>query len=250
MNTATQIQAFAFDSNAVRVVMIDDAPWFVAKDVCQCLGIDNYRNVVGRLDDDEKGVQSLDTLGGPQMMSVINESGMYATVLRSQGAMSAGTPAHTFRKWVTSEVLPSIRKTGSYAAPGAPVSTPASLEASIDKLVTVVTKLVDTLPLIVQSVAAARQVPRRKAKRMYTGDMEHILALRESGAALEDIIANTGFSRTQVWCVLVGQCEVKPGGRVTVNWRSHQRRMADQQVQRERGHEIAVKLGLKDEVTA
>ena len=249
MNTSTQIQAFAFDSNAVRVVMIDDAHWFVARDVCACLGID--RTQTRKLDDDERGVYLLHSLnGGKQETAVINESGLYTLILRSQGATTPGTPAHTFRKWVTSEVLPSIRKTGSYAAPGAPASTPASLEASIDKLVTVVTKLVDTLPLIVQSVAAARQAPRRKAKRMYTGDMEHILALRESGAALEDIIANTGFSRTQVWCVLVGQCEVKPGGRVTVNWRSHQRRMADQQVQRERGHEIAVKLGMKDEVTA
>ena len=61
-NTTT-IQAFAFDSHAVRVVEIDGQPWFVAKDVCACLEIDNHRNVVARLDEDEKGVQTLDTLG-------------------------------------------------------------------------------------------------------------------------------------------------------------------------------------------
>lgn len=72
MNTSTQIQAFAFDSNAVRVVTIDNAPWFVAKDVCKCLGIDNHRNVVARLDDDEKdGVQILDAM----LMGMVEEGG-------------------------------------------------------------------------------------------------------------------------------------------------------------------------------
>lgn len=232
---SAQIQAFAFDSNAVRVVTIDNAPWFVAKDVCQCLNIANHRDAYARLDADEKqGVGISDALGGEQRTTVINESGLYTLILRSQGATTPGTAAHTFRKWVTSEVLPSIRKTGSYAAPNAPASS-ATLEASIDKLVTVVTKLVDTLPLIVQSVTAARQAPRRKGKRMFTADMERILAMREDGARMEDIMKQTGFSSTQVWCVLVGQCEVQPGGRVTVNWRSHQRRTAERQMQAERG---------------
>ncbi|MDR2188928.1 MAG: hypothetical protein LBE62_12960 [Azonexus sp.] len=125
MNTA--LQAFAFDSHAVHVVMKDDAPWFVAKDVCNCIGIVNHRVATSKLDADEKGVYIIDTLGGPQQTVVVNESGLYAIILRSDGAMNPGTPAHAFRKWVTAEVLPSIRKTGSYAAPG-------STEAKIDRL--------------------------------------------------------------------------------------------------------------------
>ena len=114
----TALQAFAFDSHAVRVVMKDDAPWFVAKDVCACLEIRNNRDALSRVDQEDKGVALIDTLGGQQEMAVINESGLYTLLLRCDGAVSPGKPAHTFRRWLTSEVLPSIRKTGGYAAPG------------------------------------------------------------------------------------------------------------------------------------
>lgn len=139
----TALQAFAFDSHAVRVVMKEDAPWFVAKDVCNCLELTNPAMALKPLDDDEKGVSSIDTLGGLQELAVINESGLYTLVLRCRDAVKPGTPAHTFRKWVTSEVLPAIRKTGSYAAPGSQVdrmdrllmlleSNSAQLQAIID----------------------------------------------------------------------------------------------------------------------
>lgn len=100
-----------FNSNAfnVRVLVKDDAPWFVAKDVCDCLGISNSRDAVSRLDADEKGVGKADTLGGCQDMTVISESGLYALIMRS-----TKPEAKPFRKWVTSEVLPTIRKTGMY----------------------------------------------------------------------------------------------------------------------------------------
>ena len=116
---STAMQAFAFDSHAVRVVDIDGQPWFVAKDVCACLDIVNHRDAIARLDDDEKdGVGISDAIGREQETTVINESGLYAIILRSQGAMTPGTPAHAFRKWVTAEVLPAIRRTGSCNAPG------------------------------------------------------------------------------------------------------------------------------------
>lgn len=100
---------YHYHGNTVRTVERDGEPWFVLKDVCAVLGIGNSRMVFDRLDDDEKGVSQIDTLGGLQNMSIINESGLYNVILRSDKP-----EAKPFRKWVTSEVLPTIRKTGGY----------------------------------------------------------------------------------------------------------------------------------------
>ena len=109
------IRPFLFnDENLMRVVEIGEDPWFFAKDVCECLGIKNYRDAVEKLDTDEKGVASTDTLGGAQDQIIVSEGGLYTLILRSRLATTPGTAQHRFRKWVTGEVLPSIRKTGSY----------------------------------------------------------------------------------------------------------------------------------------
>lgn len=98
----------------VRVILRDQDPWFVAADVCAALEIANHRDAVAKLDADEKGVGLTDTHGGPQELTIISESGLYTLILRCRGATTPGTPAHRFRKWVTAEVLPAIRKTGRY----------------------------------------------------------------------------------------------------------------------------------------
>lgn len=109
-----QLEIFEYEkAQEVRTVDIDGNIWFVTKDVCGVLGISNYRNTLAKLDDDEKGVQTMDTLGGKQQFSIVNESGLYAIIIRSNKPT-----ARKFRKWVTSEVLPQIRKTGAYAIPG------------------------------------------------------------------------------------------------------------------------------------
>ena len=108
----TKIQVFEYQSNKVRTVDMDGAPWFVLKDVCEVLGLGNSRMVSDRLDEDEKGVSKIDTLGGVQNVTIINESGLYNVILRSDKP-----EAKPFRKWVTSEVLPSIRKHGAYMTP-------------------------------------------------------------------------------------------------------------------------------------
>lgn len=103
------IQIFNYNDHEVRTVQKDGEPWFVLKDVCGILSIGNVADVYARLDTDEKGVGQIDTLGGRQNMSIINESGLYNVILRSDKP-----EAKPFRKWVTSEVLPSIRKHGAY----------------------------------------------------------------------------------------------------------------------------------------
>ena len=89
----TQI-TFPYSSKEVRVVMIDDAPWFVAADVLSTLTLD--RKALERLDDDEKDVNTIHTPGGNQDMTIINESGLYSLILTSRKA-----EAKKFKKWVT-----------------------------------------------------------------------------------------------------------------------------------------------------
>ena len=93
----------------VRVVQKDGQPWWVLRDVCKALGLTNSRVVADRLDEDEKGVSLIYTPGGNQSMAVVNESGLYAVILRSDKPN-----AREFRKWITSSVLPAIRQSGAY----------------------------------------------------------------------------------------------------------------------------------------
>lgn len=112
------VQNFVFDDDqphGLRVVMRGDEPWFVAKDVCAVLGVVNVSQAVEPLDDDEKGVCSTYTLGGEQQALILSEGGLYTLILRSRQATSPGSMAHRFRKWVTAELLPQLRRTGRYA---------------------------------------------------------------------------------------------------------------------------------------
>lgn len=103
--------SYMFQETAVRTVLIDMEPWFALADVCAVLEIKNSRDVWNRLDDDEKnGVDFIDTIGRTQNMQAVNEPGLYDTIIRSNSKR-----AKPFRRWVTHEVLPSIRKQGFYS---------------------------------------------------------------------------------------------------------------------------------------
>jgi prophage antirepressor-like protein len=121
---------FNFESHNVRTVIDDDGEiWFVAKDVCESLGISNHRDALTRLDDDEKDdVGITDTIGRTQQNSIINESGLYKLAFTSRKE-----EAKRFTKWVTSEVLPTIRKTGKYEIPKAEPKTESNLLENIKK---------------------------------------------------------------------------------------------------------------------
>lgn len=107
--TPTDVTPFSFDDRAVRVVMMQDEPWFVCTDVAASLGYSSPKDAASHLDDDEKGSATVRTPGGDQRVTVINESGLYSLVLRSRKP-----EAKRFAKWVTRDVLPAIRKTGRY----------------------------------------------------------------------------------------------------------------------------------------
>lgn len=106
------IQVFEYQNNKVRTVDVDGEAWFVLKDVCEVLHLGTTAKVAERLDDDEKGMNQIHTPGGTQNVTVVNESGLYHVILRSDKPEAA-----PFRRWVTNDVLPAIRKTGSYNAP-------------------------------------------------------------------------------------------------------------------------------------
>lgn len=95
----------------VRTLNIENEPWFVAADVCKALDLGNASMTLSRLDDDEKGVSLIDTLGGVQNMVTVNEPGLYTLVLGSRKP-----EAKAFKRWITHDVIPSIRKNGGYIA--------------------------------------------------------------------------------------------------------------------------------------
>lgn len=107
-----QLVPFDFNGQPIRSITVDGEPWFIATDVCSILEIGNSRQAVSYLDDDEKGVTTNDTPGGAQQVGIVNESGLYSLILRSRKA-----EAKAFKKWVTSVLLPQIRKTGAYGQP-------------------------------------------------------------------------------------------------------------------------------------
>jgi len=159
----SQIIPFEFESRALRV-NLDAAgqPWFVAADVCAALDLPETHKAIARLDDDEKGRNSIPTPGGQQEMSVVNESGLYNLVLGSRKP-----EAKRFKRWITHEVLPSIRKTGSYA----PAASVAALQSPTQDRVS-------SLLLIGEAVA---KVP----------GVKHGIAM---AATLTCIFENTGLS--------------------------------------------------------
>ena len=105
-----EVTFFEYQSHQFRSITIDNEPWFVAKDVCDVLGLENVSKALIKIPDLHKGVNSIQTLGGIQKVNVIDEPGLYRLILRCNKP-----EAEPFMEWVTAEVLPAIRKTGSYS---------------------------------------------------------------------------------------------------------------------------------------
>lgn len=127
-----ELQIFNYNDNQIRTVEKEDGLWWVLADVCEVLELTSPHKIADRLDDDEKGRNQIPTPGGIQEMTIVNESGLYNVILRSDKA-----EAKKFKRWVTHEVLPNIRKHGAYM-------TPETLEAAIlnpDTIIKIATAL-------------------------------------------------------------------------------------------------------------
>lgn len=108
-----ELKNFTFEDQQIRALTIEGEPWFVGKDVAEVLGYSNSRKAIAdHVDSEDKGVTKCYTLGGTQQIAIINESGLYSLILSSKLPK-----AKEFKRWVTSEVLPTIRKHGAYMTP-------------------------------------------------------------------------------------------------------------------------------------
>ena len=150
---------FSFSGHKVRVTLDEQGtPWFVAKDVCEVLGIRNSRDACSTLDDDEKGVGKVDTLGGIQELTTISESGLYTLIVRSNKSN-----AKKFRKWVTAEVLPTIRKTGRYEVSRYNVSRYESKTVCPTDVLSQVLHTLNRTGVALQQLHAEKQIMAPKA---------------------------------------------------------------------------------------
>lgn len=145
--SASATLPLAFEGATVRIVDRGGDPWFVLADACRVLEIANPRNAAARLDDDEKGVHSVDTLGGPQSVRIISEPGLYAVIRTSRKPA-----AKRFDRWVRHEVLPAIRRTGRYEALGAGASTAQIRDLVVETVGAVLPKVLEaTLPQMIEA---------------------------------------------------------------------------------------------------
>ena len=131
-----------YKDTPVRIIEKDGEPWFVAKDVCNVLELANPRSSMALLDEDERGVHSMDTPSAKQEMAIISEAGLYSLILRSRKP-----EAKAFKRWVTHEVLPSIRKTGAYLAP----------KLSLEKLQKIIEAIGEQYKMLIESNSVLRQ---------------------------------------------------------------------------------------------
>ena len=131
-----------YKDTPVRIIEKDGEPWFVAKDVCNVLELANPRSSMALLDEDERGVHSMDTPSAKQEMAIISEAGLYSLILRSRKP-----EAKAFKRWVTHEVLPSIRKTGAYLAPN----------LSLEKLQKIIEAIGEQYKMLIESNSVLRQ---------------------------------------------------------------------------------------------
>jgi prophage antirepressor-like protein len=189
----SNIVPFEFESLQVRVIERDGEPWFVAADIAGVLDIGRTDDAVRRLDAEEKDADTIRTPGGDQKMIIVNESGLYSLILTSRKEA-----AKRFKKWVTAEVLPSIRKTGRYGAtdPMAVLNDPAAMRSLLltytEKVLALESEVTAFKPLVaaferisasdgslcITDAAKALDVPPRK---LFTWLSEHKWIYRRIG---------------------------------------------------------------------
>lgn len=170
MNTKPSI--FNFESGStIRAIMIDDNAWFVAADVCMALRIQNATQFVDRLESYER---SMFNIGRQGSVNIISESGLYTLILRCRDATKPGTIPNRFKNWVTQEVLPQIRKTGSYIQNAIPHEDRIKMVAD-----QVATATASALMQVMQVEQKSYDVPLKPGYREHIHSPEGVLGLAE-----------------------------------------------------------------------
>lgn len=164
----SELQPFLYGSQEVRTILIEDEPWFVLNDLCAILEHSNSRMVSQRLEDDDVSrTYVIDSLGRRQLATIVNEGGMYEVIVRSDSPS-----AKPFRRWVTHEVLPQIRKTGSYSV-GMDLTSLDSISAILDagKAALNRAQAAETRVLQLEGPAAEREFFRNAQGQQLVGDV-------------------------------------------------------------------------------
>lgn len=195
------LQIYNYRDSVLRTIERDGELWWVLKDVCDVLGIKNSRDVVNRLDPDEKGVGQIDTLSGSQNMTIINEPGLYNVIMRSDKP-----EAKDFKRWVTHEVLPAIRRTGTYTAPA---MTPAQLLAAQAQVLVDMERrmsdMQDQVHALETKVDNAIKVFSRPAQDHWKADMDAAIM-----TLCQDLRLSPTATRGRMYAELRLQCQRPP----------------------------------------
>ncbi|MFX2630607.1 BRO family protein [Enterobacter chengduensis] len=177
----SQAAVFKFESNdAIRSVLIDGSPWFVAQDVCTALRIQNVTQALDKLDDDERSMLNIGhehrSIFDKRVkeINIVSESGLYTLILRCRDAVTPGTIPYRFRKWVTGEVLPQIRKTGSYIKNAIPQEDRIKMVAD-----QVATATASAVMQAMQVEQKSYDVPLKPGYREHIHSPEGVLGLAE-----------------------------------------------------------------------
>lgn len=208
------IQVYQFQAHAVRVAVADpDHPEWVARDVCDALEL-RGNDPLGHLDDDEKGSCTVGTPGGPQEMATVTEAGLYSLILRSRKPA-----AKSFRRWVTHEVLPSIRRTGSYGAPALDLAAVAGAVAAI--LLPQVKALLGA-PMATQPTIGEAEGARLNRALTQIGKAMHLGCPEKSAASWRQVEVLELREAVDHW----GAWADLPAGKAAPAWRWTERRKA------------------------
>ena len=184
---STKVMEFKFGDQTLKAVLGEDGEvWFVASEVCEILEISKYRDAVARLDEDERMPLVVDTLGGAQRVASISESGLYSLVMTSRKP-----DAKKFKKWVTSEVLPSIRKSGRYnsekAAPALGTIEAPSTQERMQGAMSVAGTLIDIGEAVLGEAGLRRRVPKLSHAEVALGLAGLILKGKRFLLTMEDV---------------------------------------------------------------
>lgn len=200
-----QNQILKFNDHDVRMIMRGEEPWWVASSVCDILGIKNTAQAVSRLDEDERGITNTYTPSGTQETLIVNEPGLYSLILRSRKP-----EAKAFKRWVTHEVLPSLRKNGLYIVPGAGESV---LQAQAMELVRQLGRMDARLEALEgrydQAVVEAESLPQPLGVLPGLTNANYI---RQRAKVLRTL---TGMTEGAMWSWVYNQIELRYGLRIT-----------------------------------
>lgn len=199
----------------VRTLTIDGEPWFVGKDVAERLGYSNSRDALAKhVDSEDKGVANCDTLGGAQKLPIINESGLYSLVLSSKLPN-----AKTFKRWITSEVIPSIRKHGTYTMKDRK-SDPSADKRATAMLLNAKTRVANQMKSFWDAAGIKPQYQALAMNNFYDGLEVPRIAFDESATALYDattiaarlgiLSEKSGKPHAQAVSAIIGQLDILP----------------------------------------